>query len=249
MTDSAPTPLRILVLGSQNPPDVSDYLRGVLRDFAGSAIAALHTQGAEVRVIEASVPDASADSALSGMDGLLILGGADMDPACYGQRPEAETIYGLDIAADRFELAVMGHAQARGIPMLGICRGMQLMNVLQGGDLVQEIGTGTIHYSTADNSLMTEHEVTAAPGSRLAAIQGGQGLRVRSGHHQAVGRLGEGLTVTARAADGIIEAIEGAGDHWMLGIQWHPEDPAAPKADLNRLIAGFLDAVRQRRTA
>jgi len=241
--------VKVLIAGSLSAPDVSDYLTGVLRQLADSAITSVRSGGADFRFVEASAPDRDAGAALEGMDALLVLGGADADPTCYGQQPETDTMYGIDPEADRFELALMREASARGMPVLGICRGMQLMNILHGGDLVQEIGPGTMHNSSVDNSIMTSHPVTLAPGSRLGAIYDGRTLSVRSGHHQAVDRVGEGLVVTARSADGIVEALEAEGPQWMVGVQWHPEDPEAPREDLDLLIADFVAAARVRQSA
>lgn len=241
--------VRILVVGSLTPPDIGDYLKSVLRAFSESAFSSVRRGRGEVNFVDASTPDRAVDTALDGMDGLLVLGGADADPTCYGQRLEADTTYGIDPQADRFELALLREAGARDLPVLGICRGMQLINIMHGGDLVQEIGQGTVHNGTFDNSIMVSHPVTLEPGSRLDAIYGGRTLSVRSGHHQAVSRVGEGLAVTARAEDGMVEAVETTGPNWMVGVQWHPEDPEAPRADLDLLMAGFINVARQRRRA
>lgn len=241
--------VRILVVGSLTPPDVSDYLKGVLREFSDSALSSLRRGNGAVHFVEASAPDRAENVALDGMDGLLVLGGADADPACYGQPRETDTMYGINPDADRFELALLRDAAARDLPALGICRGMQLINILHGGDLVQEIGPDTVHNGVADNSIMVSHPVTLEPGSRLDAIYGGRTLSVRSGHHQAVARVGEGLAVAARAEDGLVEAVEADGPRWMVGVQWHPEDPEASRTDLDLLMAGFIDAARQRKQA
>lgn len=237
--------VRILVAGSLTPPDVADYLREILRDLYECAISAIHRSLGEVVFIEASSPDHATATVLDGIDGLLILGGADADPACYGQEREADTMYGINPDADRLELELLRDAGVRDLPVLGICRGMQLINILRGGDLVQEIGAGTVHNGSADNSLMVAHPVELEPGSRLEAIYGRRTLSVSSGHHQAVSRVGKGLVVAARAADGIVEAIEANDQRWMIGVQWHPEYPAAPRADLDRLMASFVEAARE----
>ncbi|HVX35087.1 MAG TPA: gamma-glutamyl-gamma-aminobutyrate hydrolase family protein [Hyphomicrobium sp.] len=240
-------PARILVVGSLNPPGVGDDLKGLLLEFSNVAFASVRRSNGQLHFIEASTPDRTPELALDGMDGLLILGGADADPMCYGQPRQAQTMYGINPVADRFELELLRHAEARNLPVLGICRGMQLMNVLHGGDLVQEIGSGTIHYDAANHTPMVFHPVELEPDSHLHDIYKGRRLSVRSGHHQAVGRLGERLAVTARAEDGIIEAVEVVERHWMVGVQWHPEDPAASAADLDLLMAGFINAARQRK--
>jgi putative glutamine amidotransferase len=240
-------PARILVVGSLTPPGVSDDLKGLLLEFSDVAFSSVRRNKGQLHFIEASAPDRTPQLALDGMDGLLVLGGADADPMCYGQPRQAQTMYGINSVADRFELELLRHAEARDLPVLGICRGMQLMNILHGGDLVQEIGSGTIHYDAANHTPMVFHLVELEPDSRLHDIYKGRTLSVRSGHHQAVGRVGEKLAVTARAGDGIVEAVEVLGRHWMVGVQWHPEDPAASATDLDLLIAGFINAVLQRK--
>ena len=241
--------VKILVVGSLTPPDVSDYLKGILCELSDSAISALHRNGGEAQFIEASNPSREADNLLAGVQGLLVLGGADADPACYGQKAEADTMYGINPEADNFELQLIRGAEAQDLPILGICRGMQLLNIAHGGDLIQEIGPGTMHNGTSDNSIMVSHPVAIEPGSRLASIYDAADLTVRSGHHQAVGRLGDGLVVTARAADGIVEALEARDQTWVVGVQWHPEDPVAPARDLDLLVAGFIEAARLRAKA
>lgn len=238
---------RILVVGSLTPPGVSDDLKRLLLEFSDVAFASVRRNKGQLNFTEASAPDRTPELALDGMDGLLLLGGADADPTCYGQPRQAQTMYGINPVADRFELELLRHAEARDLPVLGICRGMQLMNILHDGDLVQEIGSGTVHYDAANHTPMVFHPVELEPDSRLHDIYKGRTLSVRSGHHQAVGRLGERLAVTARAEDGIIEAVEVVGHHWMVGVQWHPEDPAASEVDLDLLMAGFINATLQRK--
>lgn len=177
---------------------------------------------------------------LAGVDGVIILGGADADPELYGHSARAETNYGINADADRFELELIAGASARGVPLLGICRGMQLINIFHGGDLVQEIGAGSMHYSSSDNTSLISHDVTLEPQSHLAEIFSKRSLTIRSGHHQAVGRLGAGLRVAATAADGIVEALEGLGGSWLVGVQWHPEDPQASPEDLALLLGSFI---------
>lgn len=234
--------VNILVVGSLTPPGVSDDLKSILVGLSENVTAALHRAGAQARFVEASNPARAASAVLADMHGLLILGGADADPACYGQKAEADTMYGINPAADDFELQLIRDARAQALPILGICRGMQLLNIAHGGDLIQEIGPGTMHNGASDNALMVCHEVSLEPRSRLAAIYEERALTIRSGHHQAVGRLGEGLVVTASAADGIVEAVESRDAAWVVGVQWHPEDPVAPVRDLDRLVAGFIQA-------
>ncbi|WP_413756411.1 gamma-glutamyl-gamma-aminobutyrate hydrolase family protein [Streptomyces sp. MMBL 11-3] len=150
------------------------------------------------------------------LDGLVIAGGPDVDPGRYGAArdprcgPEAR-------ARDSWELALIGAALAAGTPLLGICRGMQLLNVALGGTLVQHIDG---HVEAV--GVFGRHGVKPVPGSLYAGLVGGE-VSVPTYHHQAVDRLGEGLVASAFAGDGTVEAVELAGPRWALGVQWHPE--------------------------
>lgn len=237
--------VQALVVGSLCPTGTTQVLRDFLRQLSDNALAAIAQTGAGAHFIEASAPDVDASIALDGYDCLLVLGGADADPACYGQKVEVDTIYGANAEADAFELDLIRRAEQRGIPILGICRGMQLINIHRGGDLHQDIGEDTMHFRSNENAFTITHSAQPADGSRLAAIYGGRVLQVRSAHHQAVRRLGDGLIVSCTADDGIIEAVEGTGKQWSVGVQWHPEDPNASREDINLLFKGFIDAARE----
>ncbi|MBB5539141.1 gamma-glutamyl-gamma-aminobutyrate hydrolase family protein [Rhizobium giardinii] len=246
---SAPADLdapQVLVVGSLVPPGASDNLKRALRSLADNVLDELAACGASGSFLEASNPNSNTETLLDCKHGLLVLGGADADPSCYGQLATSHTIYGLNVEVDKFELDLMASAQARGIPVLGICRGMQLMNILRGGDLIQDIGADTIHIGNDENSVMVSHLVQIADGCRLASIYPDKQISVQSAHHQAVCRLGNGLTIAAQATDGLVEAIENSGEHWMVGVQWHPEALAASKQDFRSLIEHFLWAAKDR---
>ncbi|HSO97978.1 MAG TPA: gamma-glutamyl-gamma-aminobutyrate hydrolase family protein [Solirubrobacteraceae bacterium] len=176
---------------------------------------------------------------LERVDGLLLIGGADVDPDVYGapREPATEATYR---ERDGFELALLHGALEREIPVLGICRGMQVINVALGGKLEQNLVAhdGSHPHRKALGSFDgTDHVVSLEPGS-LAARAAGEELHVaRCHHHQAVSILGEGLAVTGRAADGVIEAIETTDGGWTLGVQWHPEAD-----DTSRLFKALHDA-------
>jgi putative glutamine amidotransferase len=163
------------------------------------------------------------------LDGLLIPGGVDMDPATYGE--ELHPLCGrLDPARDAVELQLTRWAVADGKPVLGLCRGEQVINVAMGGSLYQDVGAqfeGAImheYYPTKGYSRNhLAHQVDVAPATRLRDLLEHSSVPVNSMHHQAVKRLGDGLVASAFAPDGLIEAVEGTGDGFLVGVQWHPE--------------------------
>lgn len=180
---------------------------------------------------------------LDRIDGLMVIGGADLDPAVYGQeRSEATENTYRD--RDEFELALTRGALERGLPFLGICRGMQLLNVALGGTINQNLvaadGTNP-HRRIVGTFVGTEHDIDLDPGSLVARATGEDIHEARCHHHQAIDRLGDGLVVTASARDGVPEAIELEGDHdWVLGVQWHPE-----AGDKRQLFQAFTEAAAQ----
>ncbi|SFD39214.1 gamma-glutamyl-gamma-aminobutyrate hydrolase family protein [Streptomyces aidingensis] len=171
----------------------------------------------------------AAAAAVAHLDGLVVAGGPDVEPARYGARPDPRT--GPPARQrDAWELALIRAALAGGVPLLGICRGMQLLNVSLGGTLVQHLDG---HRGPAGT--FVTHPVRPVPGTRLAAVLGDAPLAVPACHHQTVDRPGAGLTVSARAEDGTAEALEPApdGPHrsgaFVLGVQWHPETGEDPR--------------------
>jgi putative glutamine amidotransferase len=153
------------------------------------------------------------------LDGLCLAGGPDIDPRSYGDPERHELLGDADPAVDADELALARAADARGLPVLGICRGAQALNVARGGTLIQHVDG----HRQADAATEPAHRVDVAAGSLLAGLTGGGALDVNSFHHQAARRLGAGLRVVATAPDGMIEAIEDPARPFWLGVQWHAE--------------------------
>lgn len=174
---------------------------------------------------------------LDGFDGLLLTGGGDLSPEMYGQEPD-DKVYGVSPIRDRFETALVAEAQARGIPILAICRGMQLINVLRGGTLLQHIDA---HWQTRSSDEI-EHDVAVDPASRLAEIIGGSVMGVNSYHHQAVDRLGTSLQVTARAGE-VVEAFEDP-EADLIAVQWHPEHLFRVSEDNHALFDDLVSRAR-----
>jgi len=169
---------------------------------------------------------ADPDLVLDRIDGLLLAGGSDIDPATYGAAPGPETT-GYRAERDEFEVALLRRALERDMPALGICRGMQMLNVACGGTIDQHVpdrlGGDVLHREVAGT--YSEHEVEIVGGTLAARAVGGEGTSVKSHHHQGVDRLGEGLEVSGHSAtDRIVEAIEAPGKRYALGVLWHPEE-------------------------
>lgn len=162
---------------------------------------------------------------LGALAGLVLTGGYDVTPARYHARPHPK-VKRTDPARDHFELALLREALARDLPVLAICRGMQLLNVAFGGTLLQHIGAGNhvADYKT-EGYPSRWHAVSIARDSRLRQILGVDDLEVNSRHHQAVTpeTLAPGLTPVAMSPDGLVEAVESASQRWVIGVQWHPE--------------------------
>jgi putative glutamine amidotransferase len=176
------------------------------------------------------------------LDGLLIPGGGDLDPARYGETPQAE-VYGVDPERDDNEFSLLEAAEARGIPILGLCRGLQLINVSRGGTLIQHVDESHLHWQTGP-SHEGAHQVTIVADSLLAQLVGPEELLVNSYHHQAIGRLGEGLRIVAHA-DGLAEAFETA-DGLIVGVQWHPEQMIEHHPRQLALFENFVKFTRAR---
>lgn len=184
--------------------------------------------------------------ALEVVSGLILPGGGDIHPEHYGGA-DHEANYGICHERDHFEL-VLAHAalERRSLPVLCVCRGMQLLNVALGGDLVAHIpdvfGTSVVHRSPDVQAV--PHEVELAPDSRVARIYGTTRVSVQSVHHQAVGRLGEGLRAVAWASDGVVEALESDRHDFVVAVQWHPELDAFADARPLGLFRELVEASR-----
>lgn len=181
--------------------------------------------------------------ALDDADAVLLMGGEDLSPDLYGAAPDYPGAGGWFRDADVAQIAAVRSAVQRRIPVVGICRGMQLANVALGGTLLPHI-EAHVRPGSADAS-MVDHDVTVAAGSALADALGTEKLSVRSSHHQAVDALGEGLAAVAHAPDGVIEAVEHASAP-LWAVQWHPEDEGAAGDVLARLLDTAHARVRAR---
>jgi putative glutamine amidotransferase len=181
------------------------------------------------------------DEVLDLLDGLVLAGGSDIDPASYGARPHPETT-GSRPERDRFELALAHRALDREVPVLGICRGMELLNVALGGTLEQHVTRLDVHRHTP--GAFCDHAVRLEPGSLAARAVGAERTEVKSHHHQGVGELGDGLVASGWSEpDGLIEAVELGDGRWALGVLWHPEEDERSRV-LGALVAEALAVTR-----
>jgi putative glutamine amidotransferase len=187
-------------------------------------VRAVESGGGLPFVLAPGQPGDAADL-LDRVDALLLTGGADVDPAHYGEAPHGKLGRVLR-ERDAFELALAREALRRDLPLLAICRGHQVLNVATGGTLVQDIPSelpGALDHDPDTERWQTSHEVEILPGTRLRAILGKDKVPVNSFHHQAVKTLGAGLTLSARSADGVVEGLEMPARRFVVGVQWHPE--------------------------
>ncbi|KNE84229.1 MULTISPECIES: gamma-glutamyl-gamma-aminobutyrate hydrolase family protein [Streptomyces] len=222
-------------------------LRHAAEVNARALIEAVWRAGGEPATLHPHAPGGTADPAevagrLSRFDALLLPGGGDLAPHRYGAAHAHRAVYDVDDEQDAFDLELARRALASGLPLLAVCRGLQVVNTALGGTLHQDMGgPGREHRHV-------RHPVSLAPGSALARAAGADKAEASCYHHQHVDRLGEGLTVTARAADGTAEALElPHKPGWFVAVQWHPEDTAQEDPVQQRLFDELVRAAHRTR--
>jgi putative glutamine amidotransferase len=189
-----------------------------------------------------SLVDAPED-VLGALDALLLAGGRDIDPLTYGATPDP-AVGETSPERDRFELALVSAALERNMPVLGVCRGMEMLNVACGGTLVQHLDGELLERHRHTPGVFSDHEVRLDAGSLAARAAGAELVAVRSHHHQAIDELGEGLVVSGRCPeDGLVEAMELPGKRFALGVLWHPEEDARSGV-LGALVRAASEAMR-----
>lgn len=187
---------------------------------------------------------------LDRLDGLVLTGGGDISPTLYGGNAAHPELYGQNEVRDRYDLALINTALPRQIPILAICRGMQMLNVACGGNLhahlPEAFGETVTHRSHVPGPL--QHSVTICPKSRLSGIVGPDPMEIVSWHHQAIDQVGEGLEVAAIAADRVIEALEIPEHYWCIAVQWHPELVSKDYPRQEALWSDFIESATKYQT-
>ena len=223
-----------LTLDREADQEENDYISSLLR--AGFRRDEIHVLA----------PGAAPDGPF---DGVVLGGGCDVEPSLYGERPRPDAELELDPERDATDFALFADAWPRGTPILGVCRGLQVINVALGGTLVQDIPierpSPVVHQTVGEDKTSLEHKVSIAPGTRLSEIARTTEVDVNSRHHQAIGRTGRGLRVGATSPDGLVEAVETEGPSWMVAVQWHPENLAVDPVS-SGLFSAFARAVKER---
>jgi putative glutamine amidotransferase len=209
----------------------------------GMVYAAAVQRAGGIPVVLPPIPPADVAALLNRLQGVCVSGGPDLDPAAYHARAASE-LGPVEPELDAFELALVRGADAAGLPVLGICRGCQVLNVARGGTLHQHLPAvtdGLLNHRQTEPGRVATHTVEVAPGSRLAIIAGSGELEVNSFHHQAADRIGQGLRPVAWSPDGVVEAIEDPDALLYLGVQWHAEGLVG-RPEHEALFAALVDA-------
>lgn len=209
-----------------------------------SYVQAVRRAGAdEALLFPVPLSDDEAAARLERFDALVLIGGGDLDPILYGESPHPEE-YGVDAERDAFELALTRAALARRLPVLAICRGLQVLNVALGGSLEQHI-TDRLPGHGRPGHEAEMHEVELSSGARVTKAMGGGRPLCRSHHHQGLARIGDGLVPVGWSDDGLVEAAEiEDADAWVVGVQWHPEETAAADPQQQGLFDALAEQAR-----
>ncbi|QBE48013.1 gamma-glutamyl-gamma-aminobutyrate hydrolase family protein [Leucobacter triazinivorans] len=215
-------------------------------EFTRIAFAAVREAGGRPRLVDSAAERlAASDEVFADARGIVFLGGGDVDVACYAyDGPVPANLYGVDRRGDDYCLDLIRESVRRDLPTLAICRGSQLLNVAFGGTLIPDIADWEMHHGGVGEPLFIDERVRLQPGSEIARILGRTDVTVRNGHHQAVAEVAPALRATARAHDGIVEGTEHREASWVLGVQWHPEEPQADTQDRARLFEALVARAR-----
>jgi len=215
--------------------------RGPYPHYAAAVRAAADRLKLDVETVDLSDPRATPKS----LDGIVFTGGGDINPERFGKGDEADRVSGVDDDRDSFEFRLLEAAQSRELPIFGICRGAQLINVGFGGDLITHIPNASAHVKTQDGK-DARHEISVRKNSLIGNLTSEKRAHVNSSHHQAVGRLADAFKPTAQADDGTVEAFERAdetGKPFLVAVQWHPERMQQDEPLAGSLFELFLSSI------
>jgi putative glutamine amidotransferase len=234
---------RVAVVVSLNVPGADDHVADLMRSLTRCALEQLDRLGADARLVDTSGTLPAYAEALDA-DAVLVLGGGDVDSELYGVPGPVPGEYGVDAEADRWSLELVRAAVEADLPLLAVCRGVQLLNVAFGGTLVPDLDPPGPHKGPS-GALFVDEVVEVEAGTRLAGILGAGPRTVRAGHHQAVDRVAPALRRSAVAVDGVVEAVEHPAA-WAVGVQWHPEEEHADPVDRVLLWRALVTAASTR---
>lgn len=247
-TDGRPVVALVVALWT---PKLSNWSAQAIHDLTMQAVNTVREHGGRPLVIDSSAPTLQSRGTgwHDGVDAFIYLGGPDVHPGFYSDTDLSVKMPWIDPTADKFCLDSIERAVAEDMPVLGICRGSQLLNVSQGGTLIEHIEGHRQDLGDGDMGFMDE-KIELVPDSQIAEILGGAGtVGVRSAHHQTVDQPGDGLTVTAYAHDNSIEAIEHVDKRWVIGVQWHPEEASANVEHRDRIFQSLVAHAKERATS
>ncbi len=244
---AAPRPdIRMVV--SLTFPGMDRAAHDLQESFTRIAFDAVRAAGGVPALVDSAAEELiDVGAALDGADGVVFLGGGDVDVRCYdypGPPPANE--YGVDRRADQYCVNLIQESVRQDLPVLAICRGSQLFNVAFGGTLIPDILDFSPHHGAEGSPLFVDEPVRLDPDSRIAGILGRTEISVRNGHHQAVDRVASQLRVSARAVDGLVEGTEHRTASWAIGVQWHPEEPQADVEDRAAIFGELVARARGR---
>jgi putative glutamine amidotransferase len=231
---------RVAVVVSLTFPGMTEQTLELMERFTRVAFEALHAAGARAELVDSAAEELLPEGELAAYDGVLFLGGGDVDGSLYGHAGPVPNSYGVDLRADEYCLGLIRGVLERDQPLLAICRGSQLLNLACGGTLIPDLDPWHLHRGAPGEPMFLDEEVDLLPGSKVAAILGRDTVTVRSGHHQAVGTVAPELAVAALARDGVVEGTEHPGRTWVVGVQWHPEDSDGDAGHRSLLFEEFV---------
>jgi putative glutamine amidotransferase len=241
-----PKPLILVSSGRYNLTAAQGSIQSVVNGCTMHYIQALGRAGGAPAIVPRLADPEAIRALVDAADGLLLTGGGDVNSLIYGEEPHPRSKY-QDPVRDDVELEVTRLALERDLPILGVCRGIQLLNVALGGTLIQDVPSqvhgASKHYSEGVSPVLL-HSIDVEPDSVLARILGATALAVNSYHHQAVKDLGRGLRISARARDGVIEAIEAGDGRPILGVQFHPEEHAGSHPEFQAVFDWLVEAAQ-----